>query len=161
LARQLRDVGVEEFIMQWIPAHVGIQGNERADELARTGRSAVAESEAQLSDLNAFVAKTVRDAAPPALTTIPVVDLQTSRRISTIITRMRCRHTAGLRFGPGGVRSFPVCDNCDEADLTPEHAFDCDVIERVSRFGHLTLEEALEDDPVSVAQLVGDTFRMI
>ena len=112
-------------VLQWIPAHTGIRGNEMADELAKEGR----EKEQPPSHLSYREVKTLIHNKKKAIFHCktegynPNQDAlhQLTRHQQTIIFRLRtghCRLNSHLKRI--GVKTSAQCP-CGEADQTPEH----------------------------------------
>ena len=112
-------------VLQWIPAHTGIRGNEMADQLAKEGR----EKEQPPSHLSYREVKTLIHHKKKAIFHCktegynPNQDAlhQLARHQQTIIFRLRtghCRLNSHLKRI--GVKTSAQCP-CGEADQTPEH----------------------------------------
>ena len=112
-------------VLQWIPAHTGIRGNEMADQLAKEGR----EKEQPPSHLSYREVKTLIHNKKKAIFHCktegynPNQDAlhQLTRHQQTIIFRLRtghCRLNSHLKRI--GVKTSAQCP-CGEADQTPEH----------------------------------------
>ena len=112
-------------VLQWIPAHTGIRGNEMADQLAKEGR----EKEQPPSHLSYREVKTLIHNKKKAIFHCktegynPNQDAlhQLARHQQTIIFRLRtghCRLNSHLKRI--GVKTSAQCP-CGEADQTPEH----------------------------------------
>ena len=112
-------------VLQWIPAHTGIRGNEMADQLAKEGR----EKEQPPSHLSYREVKTLIHNKKKAIFHCktegynPNQDAlhQLARHQQTIIFRLRtghCRLNSHLKRI--GVKTSAQCP-CGEANQTPEH----------------------------------------
>ena len=127
-----------EIIIQWIPSHVGIVGNERADALANetSGLMERAKSTTYKSAV-ATIKRTIKHPSPSHARTAQVYqklsrerDEKTllSRRDAVTLTRLRSGHSmllAGYRTLLNPAES-PSCPRCEEANETMEHwLLDC------------------------------------
>ena len=115
----------EWTVLQWIPAHTGIQGNEMADQLAKEGR----EKEQPPSHLSYREVKTLIHNKKKAIFHCktegysPNQDAlhQLARHQQTVIFRLRTGHCRlNSRLKRTGVKTSAQCP-CGEADKTPEH----------------------------------------
>ena len=78
------------ILLQWVPAHVGVDYNERVDELVKQGRDKSSEiSTAELADVCALVKTKVESSTPKKFDCQPVMKLNTSREIYSAIVRLR------------------------------------------------------------------------
>ena len=139
---ELRQHGVRSLQMVWIPGHMNIAGNERADELADEGhecdervdlgtpptaiRSWIKKQ--KLKMMNRYLYEHVRDSrihpdAPPRLTMklnlkYPIEIKQPSRRSTVSLNRLRSGH---LMCGLSSSRIFDDADKlCRWCELTSE-----------------------------------------
>ena len=114
-----------QVVLQWIPAHTGIRGNEMADQLAKEGR----EKEQPPSHLSYREVKTLIHNKKKAIFHCKTEEYnpnqdalhQLARHQQTIIFRLRtghCRLNSHLKRI--GVKTSAQCP-CGEADQTPEH----------------------------------------
>ena len=143
------------ILLQWVPAHVGVDYNERVDELVKQGRDKSSEiSTAELADVCALVKTKVESSTPKKFDCQPVMKLNTSRETYSAIVRLRSKRTLGFRFLQDGQRSYPQYNRCQNVTLKPEHAFSSNIAKKVKNFGFMTLEEALKADPVATAKFI-------
>ncbi|UYV72301.1 Transposase [Cordylochernes scorpioides] len=102
-----------------IPAHVGIEGNEQADDLAKEGRKQTLEtSSITLKDAN-IIAKLITKTKIPQ----PICNLNINRELTTTISRIRTGHFKGMKKNPDMTRSYRNCNNCHNTQLTPDHIY--------------------------------------
>jgi ribonuclease HI len=110
-------------LLQWIPAHVNIEGNECADSLAKEGRNADQPcTTITLADANA-VAK--HRLLPHSFKKPLITDFDCPRILTSTITRLRTNHYKGMKILPDKTRTYIPCKNCTDAQLNPDHILEC------------------------------------
>ncbi|GFX67736.1 RNase H domain-containing protein [Trichonephila clavipes] len=107
-------------ILQWIPAHVNIEGNECADSLAKEARDIEHKcTTITLDDANA-VAKKHRIMNHTFKNPL-VTEFDCPRIITSTIARLRTEHLMGMKIHPDKTRSYVQCKHCPDLQLTPNH----------------------------------------
>ena len=163
-----------EIIIQWIPSHVGIVGNERADALANeaSGLKERAKPTTYKSAV-ATIKYTIKDPSPSHARTAQIYQkLSRERDEKTLLSRRDAVMLARLRSGHNmllsGYRTLinpaesPSCPRCEEANETVEHwLVDCPgtLAARQEIFGRTTVElSILTEDPEGAVALAKRTL---
>ena len=94
------------ILLQWAPAHVGEDYNERADELAKQRRDKSSEISTAELDVCALVKKKVESSTPKKFDWQSVIKINTSREIYSTTVRLRSKQTLGVRFLQDGQKSL-------------------------------------------------------
>ncbi|GFX78672.1 RNase H domain-containing protein [Trichonephila clavipes] len=110
-------------LLQWIPAHVNIEGNECADSLAKEGRN----DDQLCPTITLADCKCGRklQTSASSLQKPLIVNFDCSRYLTSIIARLRTGHFKGMKISSDKTRTYIPCKNCTEAQLTPDHILEC------------------------------------
>ncbi|GFX50427.1 RNase H domain-containing protein, partial [Trichonephila clavipes] len=125
---------------QWIPWHVGIEANERADFLDRT---AAVEGVRTRGNLTFYEISTISKLelnrqikTPPShawyFAKCPGESFRlSSRPLQSTYSRFLSGHTRALRFS-NGQKTFPECHWCSSGEASPNHILFVWVLKRTS-----------------------------
>nr|XP_042905704.1 uncharacterized protein LOC122270829 [Parasteatoda tepidariorum] len=110
-------------LLQWIPSHVNIEGNESADSLAKEDRGADQPcTTITLADANAVARHRL---LPHSFRKPLITDFDCSRILTSTITRLRRNHFKGMKILPDKIRTYIPYKNCTDIQLTPDHILEC------------------------------------
>ncbi|GFW08461.1 probable RNA-directed DNA polymerase from transposon BS [Trichonephila clavipes] len=149
-------------ILQWIPAHVIIEGNECADSLAKEARDIEHKcSTITLDDANAVAKhRIVNHTFKKPL----VTEFDCPRIITSTIARLRTEHLKGMKIHPDKTRSYVQCKHCPDLQLTPNHILECPTVAtKLLKMGMVPLRDSLQEllyspDAPRIAEAVIKTF---
>ncbi|GFT78165.1 RNase H domain-containing protein [Trichonephila clavipes] len=149
-------------ILQWIPAHVNIEGNECADSLAKEARDIEHKcTTITLDDANAVAKHRIMNHTfkKPLVT-----EFDCPRIITSTIARLRTEHLKGMKIHPDKTRSYVQCKHCPDLQLTPNHILECPTVAtKLLKMGMVPLRDSLREllyspDAPRIAEAVIKTF---
>ncbi|GFX12622.1 RNase H domain-containing protein [Trichonephila clavipes] len=149
-------------ILQWIPAHVNIEGNEGADSLAKEARDIEHKcTTITLDDANAVAKHRIMNHTfkKPLAT-----EFDCPRIITSTIARLRTEHLKGMKIHPDKTRSYVQCKHCPDLQLTPNHILECPTVAtKLLKMGMVPLRDSLREllyspDAPRIAETVIKTF---
>ncbi|GFW36592.1 RNase H domain-containing protein [Trichonephila clavipes] len=152
-------------ILQWIPAHVNIEGNECADSLAKEARDIEHKcTTITLDDANAVAKHRITNHTfkKPLVT-----EFDCPRIITSTIARLRTEHLKGMKIHPDKTRSYVQCKHCPDLHLTPNHILECPTVAtKLLKMGMVPLRDSLREllyspDAPRIAEAVIKTFNGI
>ncbi|GFS68049.1 RNase H domain-containing protein [Trichonephila clavipes] len=109
--------------IQWVPAHLNIEGNEHADSLAKEARNIDPPPiKTTCLDVNAVAKHRLCDGSWKKWC---LPELNLDRVVTTTISRMRMGHTRGMKIMPKGSRTYTECRHYPRVQLDPGHLFNC------------------------------------
>ena len=162
-----------ETLFQWVPGHVGLMGNELADQAAKEAAepdhpSVAGQPAAPVSfaTARAVIRSGVKDPPPSHERTrlvyaCPLRALEVSRHLDTTLAQLRSGHSLRLAAYRHrlGLESSPLCRRCGEGDEDLRHWLQtCPATEarRVGCFGCARPAlSVLAGDPAAVALYLG------
>ncbi|GFX05718.1 RNase H domain-containing protein [Trichonephila clavipes] len=131
-------------ILQWIPAHVNIEGNEGADSLAKKARDIEHKcTTITLDDPNAVAKHRIMNHTfkKPLVT-----EFDCPRIITSTIARLRTEHLKGMKIHPDKTRSYVQCKHCPDLQLTPNHILECPTVAtKLLKMGMVPLRDSLPE----------------
>ncbi|GFX66474.1 probable RNA-directed DNA polymerase from transposon BS [Trichonephila clavipes] len=149
-------------ILQWIPAHVNIEGNECADSLAKEARDIEHKcTTITLDDANAVAKHRIMNHTfkKPLVT-----EFDCPRIITSTIARLRTEHLKGMKIHLDKTRSYVQCKHCPDLQLTPNHILECPTVAtKLLKMGMVPLRDSLWEllyspDAPRIAEAVIKTF---
>ncbi|GFU57435.1 RNase H domain-containing protein [Trichonephila clavipes] len=149
-------------ILQWIPAHVNIEGNECADSLAKEARDIEHKcTTITLDEANAVAKHRIMNHTfkKPLVT-----EFDCPRIITSTIARLRTEHLKGMKIHPDKTRSYVQCKHCPDLQLTPNHILECPTVAtKLLKMGMVPLRDSLWEllyspDAPRIAEAVIKTF---
>ncbi|GFV44274.1 RNase H domain-containing protein [Trichonephila clavipes] len=151
-------------ILQWIPAHVNIGGNECADSLAKEARD-IEHKYTTITPLHHAVAKhrIMNHTFKKPL----VTEFDCPRIITSTIARLRTEHFKGMKIHPDKTRSYVQCKQCPDLQLTPNHILEYPIVAtKLLKLGMVPLRDSLREllyspDAPRIAEAVIKTFDVI
>ncbi|GFX97814.1 RNase H domain-containing protein [Trichonephila clavipes] len=149
-------------ILQWIPAHVNIEGNECADSLAKEARDFEHKcTTITLDDANAVAKHRIMNHTfkKPLVT-----EFDCPRIITSTIARLRTEHLKGTKIHPDKTRSYVQCKHCPDLQFTRNHILECPTAAtKLLKMGMVPLRDSLREllyspDAPRIAEAVIKTF---
>ncbi|GFT49648.1 RNase H domain-containing protein [Trichonephila clavipes] len=122
--------------LQWVPSHVGLLGNEVADDLAKAATSNPVDPENHMVLTSTEIYSRDKDlfcktwAVPPVYPWYfqrhpgSTISFKGSRSYQTAFSRFSTGHLRCMNF-EGGKRSFPICPKCNISQFSPQHILQC------------------------------------
>ncbi|UYV70207.1 hypothetical protein LAZ67_7002187 [Cordylochernes scorpioides] len=121
--------------VQWLPAHVGIPGNELADSLAKAGALGLPEARESTTQLDERdLLRTIKTQCLQEWKSDAAHDWYRAEGTSTgsvlpreqqsLISRLKSGHLRTMTF-QNGCKVFPLCTKCNSQPATPKHIIDC------------------------------------
>ncbi|GFY26226.1 RNase H domain-containing protein [Trichonephila clavipes] len=161
LLEQLRNKR-KSCILQWIPAHVNIEGNECADSLAKEARDIEHKCTTITPDDANAVAKhrILNHTFKKPL----VTEFDCPRIITSTIARLRTEHLKGMKIHPDKTRSYVQCKHCPDLQLTPNLILERPTVAtKLLKMGMVPLRDSLREllyspDAPRIAEAVIKTF---
>ncbi|GFV22694.1 RNase H domain-containing protein [Trichonephila clavipes] len=153
-------------ILQWIPAHVNIEGNECADiyiySLAKEARDIEHKcTTITLDDANAVAKHRIMN---HTFKKPLVMEFDCPRIITSTIARLRTEHLKGMKIHPDKTRSYVQCKHCPNLQLTPNHILEYPTVAtKLLKMGMVPLRDSLRKllyspDAPRIAEAVIKTF---
>ncbi|GFV43773.1 RNase H domain-containing protein [Trichonephila clavipes] len=150
----------QSCILQWIPAHVNIEGNECADSLAKEARDIDHKRTTMTLDYANAVAKhrIMNHTFKKPL----VTEFDCPRIITSTIARLRTEHLKSIH--PDKTRSCVQYKHCPDLQLTPNHILECPTVAtKLLKMGMVPLRNSLREllyspDAPRIAEAVIKTF---
>ncbi|GFS51658.1 RNase H domain-containing protein [Trichonephila clavipes] len=147
-------------ILQWIPAHVHIEGNEGADSLAKEAR----DMEHKCTTITLDDANVKHRIMNHTFKKPLVTEFDCLRIITSTIARLRTEHLKGMKIHPHKTRSYVQCKQCPDLQLTPNHILECPTVAtKLLKMGMVPLRDSLREilynpDAPRIAKAVIKTF---
>ncbi|GFW37875.1 RNase H domain-containing protein [Trichonephila clavipes] len=122
--------------LQWVPSHVGLLGNEVADDLAKAATSNPVDPEDHMVLTSTEIFCRAKELICRTWVVSPVhpwyfqrhpgsaISFKGSRSYQTAFSRFLTRHLRCMNF-EGGKRSFPICPKCNINPFSPQRILQC------------------------------------
>ncbi|GFV64703.1 RNase H domain-containing protein [Trichonephila clavipes] len=134
LFQQLSDL--HPIHLQWVPSHVGLPGNEVADDLVKAATSNPVDPEDHMVLISTEIYSRAKELICRTWVVPPVhpwyfqrhpgsaISFKGSRSYQTAFPRFSTGHLRCMNF-EGGKRSFQICPKCNISPFSSQHILQC------------------------------------